>query len=115
MLELDPLRVARQEECIDKWAKNDYNGIADWYPGTGKTYLAILAIQRVEKMFKSNYIISVPNDIIYKQWIKLLQQFPVHLKNRIIVKTKGTLITENIKYKDVGLYIIDEIRPGCNR
>ncbi len=109
MLELDPLRVARQEECIDKWAKNDYNGIADWYPGTGKTYLAILAIQRVEKMFKSNYIISVPNDIIYKQWIKLLQQFPVHLKNRIIVKTKGTLITENIKYKDVGLYIIDEI------
>ena len=47
MLELDPLRVARQEECIDKWAKNNYNGIADWYPGTGKTYLAILAIQRV--------------------------------------------------------------------
>lgn len=109
MLELDPKRVARQEECIDKWASNNYEGIADWYPGTGKTYLAILAIQRIEKMFKTNYVISVPNDIIYKQWIKLLESFPVHLKNRIVVKTKGTLLSEGIKYKGVGLFIIDEI------
>lgn len=109
MLVLDPNRVERQLNCIDKWEQAGYNGIADWYPGSGKTYLAILAIQRVEAKFKSNYVISVPNDIIYKQWIKLLDTFPVHLKNRIIVKTKGVLLSEGIKYKDVGLFIIDEV------
>jgi superfamily II DNA or RNA helicase len=109
MLKLDPIREARQLECIDKWEASNYNGIADWYPGTGKTYLAILAIQRIEKMYRSTYVISVPNEIIYKQWIKTLESFPIHLKNRIIVITKGTLLSGTLKYKGVGLFIIDEV------
>lgn len=109
MIQIDPLRLARQEEALDKWELANYDGIADHYPGVGKTFLALLAIQRLEKKGKNTYVISVPNDIIYKQWIKTLENFPVHLKQRIIIKTKGQLLIENLTYKDVGLFIIDEI------
>jgi len=109
MIQIDPKRLERQQEALDKWALNGYSGIADHYPGTGKTFLAMLAIERFEKIIKSTYIISVPNDIIYKQWIKLIESFPIHLKQRILVKTKQQLINENIFYRDVGLFIIDEI------
>lgn len=109
MIQIDPRRLERQQEALDKWELHGYNGIADHYPGTGKTFLAMLAIERMEKKFKSTYIISVPNDVIYKQWIKLIESFPVNLKARIIVKTKQQLINENILYRDVGLFIIDEI------
>lgn len=109
MIQIDEKRLARQNEGIDKWEASNYNGIINWYPGVGKTYGAILAIQRYEKLHKSNYIISVPNDVIYKQWLKTLEHFPVHLKQRIIVKTKGQLHSEKLSYKDVGLFIVDEI------
>jgi len=109
MLKIDPKRLERQNEALDKWEANDFNGIADHYPGTGKTFLAMLAIERLEKRWKTTYVISVPNDIIYKQWVKLIESFPVNLKQRIIVKTKGQLINEKILYRDVGLFIIDEI------
>jgi len=109
MIQIDPIRLARQNEALDKWEANDYNGIADHYPGVGKTFLAILAIERFEKRFKSTYVISVPNDIILKQWLNVINSFPIHLKQRIIIKTKGQLLSENLTYKDVGLFIVDEI------
>jgi len=109
MIQIDPRRLERQNEALDKWELSGYNGIADHYPGTGKTFLAMLAIERMEKKYKATYVISVPNDIIYKQWIKLTESFPVNLKARILVKTKQQLINENIFYRDVGLFIIDEI------
>lgn len=109
MIQIDPLRLARQEEALDKWEIAGYDGIADHYPGVGKTFLALLAIQRFEKKSRSTYVISVPNDVIYKQWIKTIEFFPVHLKQRVLIKTKGQLLTENLTYKDVGLFIIDEI------
>lgn len=109
MIQIDPLRLARQNEALDKWEQANYNGIADHYPGVGKTFLALLAIERYEKLVKSTYVISVPNDVIYKQWVKTLAPFPVHLKNRIVIKTKGQLLSEKLTYKDVGLFIIDEI------
>lgn len=109
MIQIDPKRLERQNEALDKWEACNYNGIADHYPGTGKTFLAMLAIERLEKKFKTTYMISVPNDVIYKQWVKLIESFPVNLKVRIIVKTKQQLINEDIFYRDVGLLIIDEI------
>ncbi len=109
MIQIDPIRLARQEEALDKWELANYDGIADHYPGVGKTFLAILAIHRYEKKGKSTYVISVPNDVIYKQWIKVISTLPINLQQRIIIKTKGQLLTEQLSYKDVGLFIIDEI------
>jgi len=109
MIQIDPIRLARQNEALDKWELVGYDGIADHYPGVGKTFLAMLAIERFEKRFKSTYLISVPNDIIYKQWVKVIESFPVHLKQRILIKTKGQLLSEKIVYREVGLFIVDEI------
>lgn len=109
MIEIDPKRLERQEETITRWQLCDYKGIANYYPGVGKTFLAVLAIKRYDHIFKSNYLILTPNDVILKQWTKTLETFPVHLKNRIILKTKGQIHSEKLTYKDVGILIIDEI------
>ena len=109
MIQIDKERLARQNEGLDKWEANNSDGILNWYPGVGKTFGAILAIERCDKKYRGIYLISVPNDTIAKQWTKTISTFPIHLKNRIILKTKGTLLSEKVIYKDISLLIVDEI------
>ena len=109
MLEINQVKLERQKWTLHLWKNAGYKGVADYYPGTGKTFLGILAIDETEETIKGVYVISTPNDIILKQWASYIVNLPKHLQNRIVLKTKNQLLTENIIYKDVSAFIIDEI------
>lgn len=109
MLQINQLKLERQKQTLLLWENNKHDGVVDYYPGTGKTFLGILAIQRLEEKHKGVYVISVPNDVILKQWKGYIDKLPKNLQSRILLKTKSMLLTENIIYKDVLLLIIDEI------
>lgn len=108
-MQVNEERKERQLLGVQRWFDSNCEGILDWYPGVGKTFGASLAIKKVDELERSTYLITVPNPELLKQWEdKLEDYFPKHLQARIIIKTKDTLLSENIEYH-VGTHIIDEL------
>lgn len=106
---IDPIRLARQEICVDKWFSANCDGILDIHPGVGKTFIASLAIKRLEKEVKSTYVVVVPSSELEIQWKrKIIEFFPQYLIDRVVIKTMHTVISEGLNY-DVETLIIDEI------
>lgn len=106
---IDKEREERQLEGTDKWFKNRCWGILDWFTGVGKTYGAIICINRIEKQRKPMYLIVVPSDPLKKQWeYTLTKQLLKGTMARIVIKTKQELVVGDIIYKP-DVLIVDEI------
>lgn len=99
-------RTDRQKEGVRKWIEAGCKGTLVWATGTGKSTAAIIAIKRILKIKPDvRILISVPTEILQKQWIddyitkyNLSQNCSVQIINSI-VKNEW----------DVDLLIIDEI------
>ena len=108
-MNVDLVREERQKEGVQKWIKNKCNGIFDWATGVGKTYGAILAIQRIELIRSPIYLIAVPSFELKKQWEKQLSKvFSSDILGRITVETAQGLLLKESKYV-VDVFIVDEI------
>lgn len=111
---IDKEREERQLLGINKWFTTRYNGrtcwgILDWYTGVGKTYGAILCINRIERQKHPMYLVVVPSDALKKQWdYTLSKQLGKGIMARIVIKTKQELVGGNILYKP-DVLIVDEI------
>jgi superfamily II DNA or RNA helicase len=108
-MKVDPIKLNRQQEGVDKWFKSDCKGILDYHTGVGKTFTASLAMKKLELVEKSTYLIVVPSKPLEIQWKqKLIDYFPKYLIERIVLKTVQTVLAEDLQY-EVGTLIIDEL------
>lgn len=73
MKQLDPKRLARQQESFELWKKAGAKGSVIFPTGGGKTQVALIAIQALNKADSSfSIIIVVPTQSLKSQWEKLL-------------------------------------------
>lgn len=107
-MSVDKIREERQLEGVDKWFKAKCVGTLYYATGVGKTYTALLVIDRIERQRKPMYLITVPSGEIAKQWIRQLEaRYPKSTLGRILIKTKQELILNDVTY-DVDVMIVDE-------
>ncbi len=66
-----------QTQAIDKWEENKYVGIFDMATGTGKTYTALGAIDRISRKHKSKLavVIVCPYIHLVDQWVEDMYMF----------------------------------------
>ena len=99
-------RTDRQKEGVRKWIKAGCNGTLVWATGTGKTFTALMAIQKVLKAKpNARILISVPTEILQKQW-----QDEYINKYNLTSNCEVKIINSIVKTSwDVDLLVIDEI------
>ena len=69
MSNIDENKLNRQLLGVEKWKENKGIGTLNYYTGVGKTYSAIIIINRVlNKNPATNVVIIVPSDELKKQW-----------------------------------------------
>ena len=113
---IDKKKLQRQQQVIYKWlhsslygAKKDRQGTAKLITGFGKTFVAILAIKELFKLFATyNIVIVVPANI-YEQWNKILnEQFTKKQLIQISLFSISQIVNNKIKIKTDCL-IVDEL------
>ena len=77
-----------QAECLSQWAQNGYRGIVNAVTGSGKTVLALTAIQKLEQALTADLRVKivVPQTFLAVQWKEEIRR---HL---------------NLRPSDIGLY-----------
>lgn len=101
--------LEKQNEAVSCWIKNGGNGIIQWPTGTGKTNIAILIIQRLNKNLPNGEIhVVVPNANLKEDWTG--NKFKKgHIENRGLLNVKVFVINTYIKKERVcDLLILDE-------
>ena len=107
-MNVDKIREERQLEGVEKWIKHQCKGTLYYATGVGKTYTALLAIDRVEKTRKPVYLITVDSAEVALQWERQIKaRYSLNTQDRIVVKTAQTLLSEDIIY-NVDVFIVDE-------
>ena len=107
-MNIDIVREERQLEGVDKWVKAGCFGTLYYATGVGKTYTALLTIDRIEKTKTPIYLISVPSEEIAKQWNRQLEErYTKATLARIIVRTAQQLLLDGVVY-EVDMFIVDE-------
>lgn len=108
MINVDKVREERQLEGVERWIKHSCKGTFFYATGVGKTYTALLAIDRIEKQRKPIYLITVPSYEVAKQWERQIEErYSKNTQERILIRTAQTLIEGNVVY-DVDVLIVDE-------
>ncbi|RDI91130.1 type III restriction enzyme, res subunit [Thermosipho africanus Ob7] len=127
-----------QNEAINSWKSNNFKGIISMATGTGKTYTAIGAIDRILKNNQKHFIvISVPYSHLIEQWNNSIKKFGLEvnfivkcfsenskwhsdlkryvrklllgqIKNLLVISTHDTLVSG--KMKDILLNIKADIK-----
>lgn len=72
-----------QKKAIDEWIKNRCSGILEMATGSGKTFTAIFALNKImnmikEKGFPCGVVIVVPYKNLLEQWCNELKKFNVN-------------------------------------
>lgn len=90
-----------QIKAIENWESNNFRGIISMATGTGKTYTAIGAIDKILKKSKKNFIvISVPYSHLIEQWNNSIKKYGLDIG--FIVKC----FSENSKwYSELKRYV----------
>ncbi len=65
-----------QEECLDRWLSNGARGMVQAVTGSGKTYLAMCAMDSLEEKLgkRVSVRIVVPTSALMNQWAKALRE-----------------------------------------
>ena len=80
-----------QQKAVEAWAANSYNGIFEMATGTGKTWTALLALQKLIEEKNCHFItIAVPLKHLIPQWLEDI--------NRVFSKARITIV--NSDYPD---------------
>lgn len=74
-----------QKEAIDAWEKNNHLGLLEMATGTGKTFTALGAVDRIMDSFDNlMIIISCPQNHLVQQWEQEIEKFGFGAYKKII-------------------------------
>lgn len=101
---LDSKRLIRQKEILKKWVNNNCKGTLEACTGFGKTYTAIIAVQKINEQYPDKTIlIVVPTKHLKTQW-------EAEIKTHFLENTTVVVINSAVKQKKTcDLLILDEI------
>lgn len=103
-MKINEKKLKRQNQIIDKWVKNKGKGTLEAVTGFGKTFVALLTIQRMnERHPDRTTLVIVPTLYLQSQWIQEVDSF--NLKN-VDVLVINTAVKANRK---ADLLVLDEI------
>lgn len=102
-------RTKRQKEGIQKWVDNKLKGTLVYPTGAGKSFTAIMAIERLlAKNPAISVLIVVPTDVLKSQWMEYLVRY------RLLSNCEVAIINSAIKKTyNVGLLVIDECHKAA--
>jgi len=73
-----------QEEGLTSWRKNGRRGILSFATGSGKTFTAITAIREALSAKSEVVVVVVPDNVLFEQWLKELEETTADLGARIL-------------------------------
>jgi len=109
-----------QKKALDSWEKESFSGIISATTGSGKTFVAISAIERLlDKDKNIKTVILVPTIALLDQWKKAVQE---NIKN-ISIGLLGSKYSDKLKDNNIMIYVansalkhlktqIDELTEG---
>ena len=100
-----------QSDVLDNWEKNERNGIIKHATGSGKTYTALHAIEKILNEGKFIPLIIVPGNLLLKQWEDNLIDFFGEKIKILIVNSNNPTWDKNLfrfskTSQEMGLRII---------
>ena len=107
-MEIDEKKLKRQESQVQRWIETGCSGTLEAVTGYGKTYVAILAIQRLHRKYPNVKVdVIVPKIPLYQDWTNPktghIDKFKLNNVEVFVVNTYCKFGRRNI-----GLLIIDE-------
>lgn len=100
---VDKKRLERQELVVERWAKNGFKGTFLGVTGVGKSFIAILCIQRIlQQRSKASILVVVPTTYLKDQWERLLKKFKLSVEVMVVNTASKT-------NKEVDFLIVDEV------
>jgi superfamily II DNA or RNA helicase len=103
-MKVNSKKLNRQKEVLRKWVANQCKGTLEACTGFGKTYTAILAIQKTNEQYPDyNILVVVPTKHLKTQWSN-------EIKNHGLTNTEVVVINTGIKrVRECDFLILDEI------
>lgn len=108
---------AWQEKCLECWFANQGRGIVQAATGSGKTFLALTAANRLEKLLNQELRVKivVPTGALLRQWHQALRQFLINtnhagtmeIQHAIGLRGSGFHMASDHKYM---IYVINSAR-----
>lgn len=113
-----------QEECLERWMANNGRGIVQAVTGSGKTLLALSAMERLDRRLNGSLRVKivVPTGALMRQWNRALQEY-LASRSDIGLRGAGSKSTPDHKYMiyvinsaryELARQILTEIRQGEN-
>lgn len=113
-----------QEECLARWFANNGRGIVQAVTGSGKTLLALSAMERLDHLLHGNLRVRivVPTSALMRQWNRALQEY-LNIRSNIGLRGAGSKSTPDRKYMiyvinsaryELARQILSEVRQGEN-
>lgn len=113
-----------QEECLARWFANNGRGIVQAVTGSGKTLLALSAMERLDHRLHGNLRVRivVPTSALMRQWNRALQEY-LNIRSDIGLRGAGSKSTPDRKYMiyvinsaryELARQILSEVRQGEN-
>ena len=104
-------RTLKQKSDIDKWIKSGAKGYFEWCTGSGKSYLACLAIKLCNDRHPDKQInVVVPTTVLQEAWIDEKKgHIKIHGLKNVNVFVINTYVKET---HDCALLIIDEVHTA---
>lgn len=99
-------RDERQELAVSRWVKSNCRATCQWATGTGKTRIALLAINKfLSKNPGKNITVIVPTEVLQEQWKKILYKEGLFLNTDVMI-INSAIRKENFQ---TDMIVIDEI------
>ena len=104
-------RTLKQKQDIDKWIKSGAKGYFEWCTGSGKSYLACLAIKLANERHPDKEInVVVPTTVLEEAWTDEKKgHIKIHGLKNVNVFVINTYVKET---HDCALLIIDEVHTA---
>lgn len=87
-MKVDPKKLARQNQVIDRWLSNKARGTLQAVTGFGKTFVAIMSIKRMnERHPDRTTLVIVPTLYLQTQWSLEVEKFDLKNVTVLVINT----------------------------
>lgn len=87
-MNINSKKLARQKSILRKWVSSDCRGTLEACTGFGKTYTAVIAIQKTNEQYpEKTTLVVVPTKYLKTQWQAQIEQHGLHGVTVVVVNT----------------------------